>query len=163
MTMETPILTPLQKPWMYGMKATFLWPHKWGWWRDGILPITLWWTDITMENHHFSWVSQLYMAIFNSKLFVYQRVFIYFLTTMPFGVLKNFPSPGSASSSRTTFPGSRSRPLRVQHSLQQPTKYIYIYDLLILLYHNYMCIIWYVYYVCFIACYILSILYYIYI
>ena len=27
-----------------------------------------------MENHHFSWVNQLSMAIFNSKLFVYQRV-----------------------------------------------------------------------------------------
>ena len=29
---------------------------------------------ITMENHHFSWVIQLYMAIFNSFLYVYQRV-----------------------------------------------------------------------------------------
>jgi hypothetical protein len=27
-----------------------------------------------MENHHFQWVNQLQMAIFNSFLYVYQRV-----------------------------------------------------------------------------------------
>ena len=27
-----------------------------------------------MENHHFSWVNQLSIAIFNRKLLVYQRV-----------------------------------------------------------------------------------------
>ena len=30
-----------------------------------------------MEKHHFKQVNQLQMAIFNSKLFVYQRVYIY--------------------------------------------------------------------------------------
>ena len=30
---------------------------------------------MTMEHHHFSWVNQLQMAIFNSKLLVYQMVF----------------------------------------------------------------------------------------
>ena len=37
-----------------------------------LLSFTLWYTKIALENHHLSWVNQLW-AVFNSKLFVYQR------------------------------------------------------------------------------------------
>ena len=36
---------------------------------------TLWWTNIAMENHHFSWENPLSMAIFHSFLYVHQRVY----------------------------------------------------------------------------------------
>ena len=45
-----------------------------GCWKCLLNISTLWYTDKTMANHRFEWVYQLWIAIFKSKLSVYQRV-----------------------------------------------------------------------------------------
>ena len=38
------------------------------------LPITLWWTNIAMENHHFWWGNPLFLWPFSIAMLVHQRV-----------------------------------------------------------------------------------------
>ena len=40
----------------------------------GAKPCTLWWTNIAMENHHFSWENPLFLWPFSIAMLVHQRV-----------------------------------------------------------------------------------------
>ena len=57
---------------------------------------TLWWTNIAMENHHFSWENSLYISIFNSYVSLPEGIYYKLMWCLPFNLRPfwgAFPSP----------------------------------------------------------------------
>ena len=81
--------------------------------------LTLWWTNIAMENHHFLMgTSTISMAIFHGKMWVHQRVFVYLVQIFLAIEFSSSPHRSKVSASRSMKPW---RPSRRSETPSRPT------------------------------------------